>query len=82
MSAPSFLGHWYALGPEGVPFVPGDPDCGVHSIVGDDPACPNVTVETESGQRFLLARSHARDIAIPPSSSHRSFRENPCQSHK
>lgn len=67
MSAPvSLLCHWYALGPEGVPFVPGDPDFGVFRIVSDDPALPDVTVETDGGQRFVLARDHARDIAIPP----------------
>ena len=67
MSAPaSLVGRWYALGPEGVPFVPGDPDFNVHRIVEDDPALPGVLVENDGGQRFVLSRACARDIAIPP----------------
>ena len=67
MTSPvSLLDHWYALGPEGVPFVPGDPDFDVHRIVVDDPTCPDVLVENDGGRRFILGREFARDIAIPP----------------
>ena len=66
MTASSLLNHWYALGPEGVAFVPGHPDVNVHRIVEDDPALPDVLVENEGGQRFILARDLARQIALPP----------------
>lgn len=67
MSAPaSLLGHWYALGPADVPFVPGHPDFDVHRIVENDPTLPDVLVENDGGQRFMLARDLARDVAIPP----------------
>ncbi len=67
MSAPdTLLDHWYALGPEDVPFVPGDPDFNVHRIVEDDPALPDVLVENDGGQRFLLDRRYAAAIAVPP----------------
>ncbi|MDO5757317.1 MAG: hypothetical protein Q4P24_07350 [Rhodobacterales bacterium] len=67
MSAPvSLLGHWYALGPEGVTFYPGHPDFGVFRVVEDNPALPDVLIENDAGQRFILARDLACEIAIPP----------------
>jgi hypothetical protein len=68
MSAPaSLLGYWYATGPEDKPFRAGDPDWNVHRIVEDLPGLPDVCVENAGGQRFLLARALATEIALPPS---------------
>jgi hypothetical protein len=66
-SAQSLAGFWYAAGPTERPFDPEDRAFGVHVIVADDHALPGcVTVRNAAGETFPLARSPARDIAVPP----------------
>ena len=64
--ARSLLNHWYAMGPEDVPFHPGHPEFNVHRIVEDDPDLPHVVVQNGGGQRFELEREFARTIALAP----------------
>ncbi len=66
LQARSLIDHWYASGPEGVPFHPGHPDFTTHHIVEDNPTLPHVVVQNDGGQRFELEREFARSIALAP----------------
>jgi hypothetical protein len=66
-SAQSLVGFWYAAGPTERPFDPEDRAFAIHVIVADDHALSGcVTVRNAAGQTFPLARTLARDIAVPP----------------
>ncbi len=60
------VGLRYATGPEGRPFVAGDPAFAIFRVVSDDADVPGcVTVENNEGRRFPVPITLVDAIAAP-----------------
>jgi len=64
--AETHVGYWYATGPTGKQYTPGDPDFNLHTVVSDTSQfVAHGTVENAAGQQFPVPLSLIETIAAP-----------------